>query len=69
MAPEYPYRGEISTMSDIYSLGMIIIEITIREKNCAVSDPQDKAARKFVDIVTQLYLAEASCLGSFHSFS
>jgi disease resistance protein RPM1 len=69
MAPEYLYKGEISTMSDIYSLGMIIIEITIREKNCAVSDSQDKAARKFVDNVTQLYLVETSYLGFFYSFN
>ncbi|CAO2152399.1 unnamed protein product [Urochloa humidicola] len=51
MAPEYLYRGEISTMSDIYSLGMIILEITTGEKNCAVSE--DKSARKFVDNVHQ----------------
>ncbi|CAL4994136.1 unnamed protein product [Urochloa decumbens] len=47
MAPEYLYRGEISTMSDIYSLGMLILEITTGEKNCAV--PEDRSARKFVD--------------------
>ncbi|XP_066339703.1 receptor like protein kinase S.2-like isoform X3 [Miscanthus floridulus] len=52
MAPEYLYRGEISTMSDIYSLGMLIMEITTRE-NCAVYDSEDKAARKFVDNVQE----------------
>ncbi|CAL4994145.1 unnamed protein product [Urochloa decumbens] len=51
MAPEYLYRGEISTMSDIYSLGMLILEITTGEKNCAV--PEDRSARKFVDNVHQ----------------
>ncbi|CAL4981576.1 unnamed protein product [Urochloa decumbens] len=51
MAPEYLYRGEISTMSDIYSLGMLILEITTGEKNCAVSE--DRSARKFVDNVHQ----------------
>ena len=49
MAPEYLYRGEISTMSDIYSLGMVILEITTGEKICAVS--QDISARLFVDNV------------------
>jgi len=69
MAPEYLYRGEISTMSDIYSLGMIIIEITTREKNCAVSDAQDRAARKFVDNVRQPSLVQTSGFESFHTFN
>jgi disease resistance protein RPM1 len=54
MAPEYLYRGEISTMSDIYSLGMIIIEITTREKNYSASE--DRSARQFVDNVRQHFL-------------
>ncbi|GJM95789.1 hypothetical protein PR202_ga12567 [Eleusine coracana subsp. coracana] len=49
MAPEYLYRGEISTKSDIYSLGMLIIEITTGEKNNA--DAEDRSARKFVEKV------------------
>ncbi|CAL4984994.1 unnamed protein product [Urochloa decumbens] len=51
MAPEYLYRGEISTMSDIYSLGMLILEITTGEKNCSI--PEDRSARIFVDNVHQ----------------
>jgi len=51
MAPEYLYRGEISTMSDIYSLGMLIIETTTGEKNCPNSE--DRSARKFVEHVHQ----------------
>ncbi|KAF8689677.1 hypothetical protein HU200_041708 [Digitaria exilis] len=51
MAPEYLYKGEISTMSDIYSLGMLILEITTGEKNSSASE--DKSARKFVDKVYQ----------------
>ncbi|XP_066339716.1 cysteine-rich receptor-like protein kinase 26 [Miscanthus floridulus] len=51
MTPEYLYRGEISTMSDIYSLGMFIIEIATGVKNYA--GPEDRAARKFVDDVHQ----------------
>jgi len=54
MAPEYLHRGEISTMSDIYSLGMIIIEITTREKNYSASE--DRSARQFVDNVRQHFL-------------
>ncbi|CAM0908484.1 unnamed protein product [Alopecurus aequalis] len=34
MAPEYLYNGEISAMSDIYSLGLLIMEITTGEKLC-----------------------------------
>ncbi|KAK3146819.1 hypothetical protein QOZ80_3BG0272570 [Eleusine coracana subsp. coracana] len=49
MAPEYLYRGEISSKSDIYSLGMLIIEITTGEKNNA--DVEDRCARKFVEKV------------------
>ena len=49
IAPEYLYRGEISTMSDIYSLGMIILEITTRERNSSASE--DRSARQFVDNV------------------
>ncbi|XP_066336916.1 cysteine-rich receptor-like protein kinase 40 isoform X1 [Miscanthus floridulus] len=51
IAPEYLYRGEISTMSDIYSLGMIILEITTRERNSSASE--DRSARQFVDNIHQ----------------
>jgi disease resistance protein RPM1 len=47
MAPEYLYRGEISTRSDIYSLGVVIMEITTGEKSS--SSDKDKAARDFID--------------------
>lgn len=47
MAPEYLYKGEISTRSDIYSLGVLIMEITVGEKN--FSGDKDMSARDFVD--------------------
>jgi len=47
MAPEYLYNGEISARSDIYSLGLIILEITTREKNSPSTD--QKHARKYID--------------------
>uniref|UniRef100_A0ACD5UKA8 Uncharacterized protein n=1 Tax=Avena sativa TaxID=4498 RepID=A0ACD5UKA8_AVESA len=49
MAPKYLYRGEISAKSDIYSLGLMIIEITTREENY----PEDKqpSARKIIEKV------------------
>lgn len=33
MAPEYCLRGEISTKSDIYSLGILMLEIVTGKKN------------------------------------
>ena len=47
MAPEYLYTGEISARSDIYSLGLIIMEISTREKNSSSID--QKHARKYID--------------------
>jgi len=47
MAPEYLYRGEISTQSDIYSLGVLIIAITTGQKNS--SDNKDMSAWSFID--------------------
>lgn len=49
MAPEYLYRGEISAQSDIYSLGLLIIEIATGEKNCP--NRQDMTAKNFVENV------------------
>ncbi|CAO2143823.1 unnamed protein product [Urochloa humidicola] len=65
MAPEYLYRGEISTMSDIYSLGMLILEITTGEKNCAV--PEDRSARKFVDNVHQNWKTDEQIIYKYPS--
>ncbi|KAF8730689.1 hypothetical protein HU200_016548 [Digitaria exilis] len=47
MAPEYLYRGEISARSDIYSLGIVIMEITTGEMNS--SSDKDMSARDFID--------------------
>jgi serine/threonine protein kinase len=49
MAPEYLYRGEISAQSDIYSLGVIMMEITTREQNSSGND--QPSARKFIEKV------------------
>ena len=54
MAPEYLYRGEISTHSDIYSLGLLIIQISTGEKN--IPDAEDKCGTKFIDRVRSCYL-------------
>ncbi|VAH24518.1 unnamed protein product [Triticum turgidum subsp. durum] len=54
MAPEYLYSGEISARSDIYSLGLIIMEISTREKNSS----DQKHARKYVDGVKENWTME-----------
>ncbi|RLM69342.1 Cysteine-rich receptor-like protein kinase 5 [Panicum miliaceum] len=64
-APEYLYRGEISTMSDIYSLGMLILEITTGEKNCA--GLEDSFGRKFVDNVHQNWTTDEQIIHKYPS--
>ncbi|KXG28191.1 cysteine-rich receptor-like protein kinase 25 isoform X2 [Sorghum bicolor] len=56
MAPEYLYRGEISTRSDIYSLGVVIMEFTTGEKSC--SSDKDMSAMDFVDKVCETWTDE-----------
>ncbi|CAM0947437.1 unnamed protein product [Alopecurus aequalis] len=51
MAPEYLYGGEISTHTDIYSLGLTIIEIVTIEKNKRIKD--EPSARRFVEQVRE----------------
>ncbi|KAM3311546.1 hypothetical protein ACQJBY_031908 [Aegilops geniculata] len=50
IAPEYLYRGEISTKSDIYSLGLLIMETTTGEKNCPGKEP---SAMQFIKNVRE----------------
>uniref|UniRef100_A0ACD5TRH8 Uncharacterized protein n=2 Tax=Avena sativa TaxID=4498 RepID=A0ACD5TRH8_AVESA len=56
MAPEYLYKGEISARSDIYSLGLIIMEISTREKN--TSSPVQKHARNYIEGVKKSWTLE-----------
>jgi serine/threonine protein kinase len=53
IAPEYLYRGEISTQSDIYSLGLLIIETTTGEKNQPKQN--EPSARDFIEKVRQTW--------------
>ncbi|WVZ53195.1 hypothetical protein U9M48_004169 [Paspalum notatum var. saurae] len=49
MAPEYVYNGEISPQCDIYSLGVVMLEIITGEKNCSVD--KDMSSSNFaIDI-------------------
>ncbi|KAM3410921.1 hypothetical protein ACQJBY_002875 [Aegilops geniculata] len=55
IAPEYLYRGEITTKSDIYSLGLLIIETSTGEKN----GPNNKmSAMKFINKVREYWTEE-----------
>jgi disease resistance protein RPM1 len=56
MAPEYVYAGEVSTSTDIYNLGLIIIEIATGEKSNGSND--DKSARSFIERVRQHWTFE-----------
>jgi serine/threonine protein kinase len=55
IAPEYLYRGEISTQSDIYSLGILIMETTTEQKNCSNKEP---SAREFIENVRKNWTEE-----------
>ncbi|VAI54920.1 unnamed protein product [Triticum turgidum subsp. durum] len=54
MAPEYVYRGEISSETDIYSLGLIIAETVTRERN----DRTDVCARSFIQNVREKWTCD-----------
>ncbi|KAM0909161.1 hypothetical protein ACQ4PT_014981 [Festuca glaucescens] len=56
MSPEYLYRGEVSTQSDIYSLGLVIMEIVTGQKNSPRRN--DPSARYFIDNVRQEWTLE-----------
>jgi hypothetical protein len=66
MAPEYLYRGEISTKSDIYNLSMHILDITTGEKNCG--NDKDRPARDFVLKVRCYLMARRSSNILFYKF-
>jgi serine/threonine protein kinase len=66
MAPEYLYRGEISTKSDIYSLGMLILEITTGEKSGG--NDKERSARHFVLKVRCYMMARRSSNVLFYNF-
>jgi serine/threonine protein kinase len=42
MSPEYAYWGHVSTKSDIFSFGVIVLEmVTGQRNNCAYNDTSD----------------------------
>ncbi|KAL6868109.1 hypothetical protein ACP4OV_014954 [Aristida adscensionis] len=71
IAPEYKYRGEVSTKSDIFSLGILIIEIVTGLK--VDSNTEDISSEKFINSVRKSWtrmphiaskypMLEANCL-------
>jgi len=53
MAPEYYYRGEVSAKLDIYSLGILIIEIVTGLK--VDSNTEDLSSKNLIDNVSLTY--------------
>ncbi|KAJ1275284.1 hypothetical protein BS78_05G124600 [Paspalum vaginatum] len=56
MAPEYLYSGEISPQCDIYSLGVLLLEIATRVKNRP--NDEDMSARNFIASIRQTWTDE-----------
>ena len=45
MSPEYAYWGHVSTKSDIFSFGVIVLEMVTRQRNnSAYSDTSDSVS-------------------------
>lgn len=65
MAPEYLYRGEISCQSDIYSLGLLIMEITTAEKNCPTT--RDHSAEEFIKNVRETWTDQQHIASKYSS--
>ena len=53
MSPEYINKGIVSTKSDIFSLGVIIIEIVTGRRD--YPDDTGTPSEEFIEIVRKLY--------------
>uniref|UniRef100_A0ACD5Z422 Uncharacterized protein n=2 Tax=Avena sativa TaxID=4498 RepID=A0ACD5Z422_AVESA len=56
IAPEYRYSGQVSLQADIYSLGILIMEITTGEKN--ISNDKDLPGMQYIENVRQIWTEE-----------
>lgn len=54
MAPEYYHKGEISTKSDIYSLGILILEVVTGERNHKARG--DISGEQFIETVRKTFI-------------
>jgi serine/threonine protein kinase len=57
MAPEYINRGLISTKSDIFSLGVIIIEIVTGQRDYPDESETGISSQEFTELVRKLISA------------
>uniref|UniRef100_A0A0D9XQG7 non-specific serine/threonine protein kinase n=2 Tax=Leersia perrieri TaxID=77586 RepID=A0A0D9XQG7_9ORYZ len=65
IAPEYYYRGEISEKSDIFSLGILILEIVTGLKNDSSS--QELSSRILIDNVRRYWLKTSQITSKYPS--
>ena len=54
MAPEYMMRGNYSVKSDVFSFGVIVLEIVTGKKNSDTTQPEDLLTTVY--FVAKLYL-------------
>ncbi|KAJ1274779.1 hypothetical protein BS78_05G087600 [Paspalum vaginatum] len=65
MAPEYCHRGEISTKSDIYSLGVLILEIVTGEKN--YKSRGNMSGEQFIENVRENWTTMSAIMSKYPS--
>lgn len=56
MAPEYKHKGEMSLKTDIYSLGLVILQTTTKEMNPETQE--QPCARKYIDQICEKWTEE-----------
>ena len=62
MAPEYAMHGQISIKSDVFSFGVLVLEIISGQKNSSVID--DENIQDLLSFVS-FYLLHRSCVFNF----
>jgi len=59
MAPEYLMHGDLSTKADVFSFGVVVLEIVSGRKNSAFVPPPDAEADSLLEYVRTQYYANA----------
>ncbi|XP_066336798.1 uncharacterized protein [Miscanthus floridulus] len=65
MAPEYYHKGEISTKSDIYSLGILILEVVTGERNHKARG--DISGEQFIETVRENWTTMSTLMSKYPS--
>ncbi|KAG2634960.1 putative cysteine-rich receptor-like protein kinase 35 [Panicum virgatum] len=55
MAPEYLMHGDLSTKADVFSFGVVVLEIVSGRKNSAFNPPPDSEADNLLEYAWRLY--------------